>query len=69
MKKSVLEQKLRTQALKNSEGHKTDVYPLIVTLLQEEIETHGNIPVIPVWKLNSFLDEFPQNRKNLHKAD
>ncbi|HIK01758.1 TPA: restriction endonuclease [archaeon] len=69
LKKAILDQKLRTQALKDSAHNKSDVYPLIVTLLQEDIETHENIPVVPVWKLNSFLEDFPQNRGQLHKAN
>ena len=32
-------------------------YPLIVTLLQEELVEEDSVFIVPVWKLNSFLVE------------
>ena len=36
---------------------KAKVYPLIVTLFEEEMVKEGKTFIIPVWKLNSFLLE------------
>lgn len=36
---------------------KKEFHPFVVTLLQEEIVKEGNTFAIPVWKLNSFLNE------------
>ena len=35
--------------------------PLIVTLVEEEIKIHGGIPVIPIEKLNYFINSFSLN--------
>ncbi|RQW79485.1 MAG: hypothetical protein EHM14_08565 [Methanothrix sp.] len=34
-----------------------DATPIIVTLIEEEIQFYEGIPVIPILKLNSFLNE------------
>ena len=33
------------------------VFPIIVTLLEEEIQLYEGMPVVPICKLNSFLNE------------
>ena len=35
--------------------------PVIVTLHQETIQFIGNVPIVPIMKLSSFLDEFVGN--------
>ncbi|MGC8812440.1 MAG: NERD domain-containing protein [Candidatus Aenigmatarchaeota archaeon] len=35
----------------------TRIYPLVVTLFEEEIIKENQTFVVPVWKLNSFLNE------------
>ena len=35
--------------------------PVIVTLHQEEIQFVDNVPIVPIMKLSSFLDEFVGN--------
>ena len=39
--------------------------PVIVTLHQEEIQFVGNVPIVPIIKLPSFLDEFIGNSEQL----
>lgn len=35
-----------------------DVVPVVVTLLDSGIGEHGGVPIVPIMKLNSFLQEF-----------
>ena len=39
--------------------------PVIVTLHQEKIQFVGNVPIVPIMKLPSFLDEFVGNSEQL----
>ena len=39
--------------------------PVIVTLHQESIQFVGNVPIVPIMKLSSFLDEFAGNLDSL----
>ena len=39
--------------------------PVIVTLHQEEIQFVDNVPIVPIMKLSSFLDEFVGNLDSL----
>ena len=39
--------------------------PVIVTLHQEEIQFVHNVPIVPIMKLSSFLDEFVGNLDSL----
>jgi protease II len=34
-----------------------DVTPIVVTLIEEEIKFYENIPIVPIFKLNSFINE------------
>ncbi len=34
------------------------IFPIMVTWLVEEVELHEGVPVIPVFKLNSFIQDF-----------
>ncbi len=38
---------------------------VIVTLHQESIQFVGNVPIVPIMKLSSFLDEFAGNLDSL----
>ena len=40
-------------------------FPVIVTLHQEKIQFVGNVPIVPIMKLPSFLDEFVGNSEQL----
>ena len=43
--------------------------PVIVTLHQETIQFIGNIPIVPIMKLSSFLDEFVGNLDSLKSIE
>ena len=40
-------------------------FPVIVTLHQEKIQFVGNVPIVPIMKLPSFLDEFVGHSEKL----
>jgi Holliday junction resolvase-like predicted endonuclease len=70
LKKSVKEQEKRVRLLKNflkrnpiamqmlKIGPGCKFYPLMVTLMEEEIKKEGNTFIVPIFKLNSFLLEY-----------
>ncbi len=33
-------------------------YPILVTLFEEDLREDGGVFVVPIWKLNTFLNEF-----------
>ena len=43
--------------------------PVIVTLHQETIQFIGNVPIVPIMKLSSFLDEFVGNLDSLKSVE
>ena len=43
--------------------------PVIVTLHQESIQFVGNVPIVPIMKLSSFLDEFAGNLDSLKSVE
>jgi hypothetical protein len=43
--------------------------PVIVTLHQEEIQFIDNVPIVPIMKLSSFLDEFIGNLDSLESIE
>ena len=43
--------------------------PVIVTLHQEEIQFIENVPIVPIMKLSSFLDEFVGNLDSLKSIE
>lgn len=59
LREAIKRQIERTEEFKKVSMHslegKLKFYPLIVTLMEEEIKVEHNVFVIPVWKLNKFL--------------
>ena len=43
--------------------------PVIVTLHQETIQFVGNVPIVPIMKISSFLDEFLGNLDSLKSIE
>ena len=41
-------------------------YPLLVTMLHEEILWHNKVPVVPAAQLNNFLLSFPEYSEHVH---
>jgi len=64
-------QKIRTQELSNEldrlsgkmnnlVSREYHLFPVVVTWLVEEVELHEGVPVVPIFKLNSFILDFYQ---------
>ncbi len=69
LKKAAQEQVARAKSYKKfAKLKKKAIYPLIVTFLEENIVFANKVPIIPVWKLNEFMLEFPEYQKGLKKV-
>ena len=68
MSKSALDEIVKKQ-VERVKRYVTDesisALPVIVTLHQEEIQFVDNVPIVPIMKLSSFLDEFVGNLDSL----
>ena len=68
MSKSALDEIVKKQ-VERVKRYVTDenmsALPVIVTLHQEEIQFIENVPIVPIMKLSSFLDEFVGNLDSL----
>ncbi len=58
LKKAVKEHRERCGMY--AKKHGKDVVPLVVTLTEEDILLHEKIPIIPVDKLNTFINHFEE---------
>ena len=43
-----------------TEKQKEEVFPLVVTLLQDNITEHEGVPIVPVDKLNTFINQYEE---------
>jgi len=59
LKRAIIQHKERTNFYKNVTNE--DAIPIIVTLIEEEIQFYEEVPVVPILKLNSFLNEFDKD--------
>jgi protease II len=41
-----------------------DATPIVVTLIEEEIKFYEDMPIVPIFKLNSFIDEMDSGGMN-----
>ena len=68
MSKSALDEIVKKQ-VERVKRYVTDenmsALPVIVTLHQEEVQFIENVPIVPIMKLSSFLDEFVGNLDSL----
>lgn len=55
LKRAIEQHKERTVFYKNITGE--DAVPIIVTLIEEEIQFYEGVPIVPIQKLNSFVNE------------
>ncbi|MHA2425114.1 MAG: hypothetical protein ACXAEF_10020 [Candidatus Thorarchaeota archaeon] len=46
-----------TKRIPNLKPQRYELYPIMVTWLVEDVKLHEGVPVVPVFKLNSFLQE------------
>jgi protease II len=56
LKKAVEQHKERTAFYENITNE--DAIPIVVTLIEEEIRVYEGVPLVPVLKLNPFINEF-----------
>jgi Holliday junction resolvase len=59
LKRAVEQHKERVEFYKNSTGE--DAAPIIVTLIEEELQFYEEVPIVPILKLNSFINELDDN--------
>ena len=72
MSKSALDEIVRKQIERVKHFVSTEnisALPVIVTLHQETIQFVGNVPIVPIMKLSSFLDEFVGNLDSLKSIE
>ena len=63
LKCAAKEQKNRALAYKQFNESKEDIFPIIITLLQENISEKENVPIVPIFKLNDFLSNFSRYKE------
>ncbi len=68
LKYAVRNQIKRVEAFKNHFRIKKEIYPMIVTFLEENISFEENVPIVPAWKLNSFLTNFYELKDSLYNC-
>jgi hypothetical protein len=61
LKKAVEQHRERTTFYKNITDE--DAIPIIVTLIEEEIRFYEGVPIVPIQKLNSFINELDKYAK------
>jgi protease II len=62
IKRAIIQHKERTEFYKNIT--REDAIPIIVTLIEEEIQFYEEVPIVPIHKLNSFLNEFDRDNES-----
>ena len=68
MSKSALDEIVKKQVervIRYVTDENMSALPVIVTLHQEEVQFIENVPIVPIMKLSSFLDEFVGNLDSL----
>jgi hypothetical protein len=55
LRKAVQKHKERTEFYRDLTGE--DAVPIIVTLIEEEIKFCEDMPIVPIFRLNSFINE------------
>jgi hypothetical protein len=55
LKKAIEKHKERTEFYRHLTGE--DVIPILVTLVEEEIRSYEGVPIVPILKLNAFINE------------
>lgn len=55
LKKAIEKHKERTEFYRHLTQE--DVFPIIVTLVEEEIRSYEGVPIVPILRLNAFINE------------
>jgi hypothetical protein len=67
LKSAILKHKERTAFYEDI--MQEDAVPLIVTLIEEEIRVYEGVPIVPVLKLNAFINELDNNADGYSFSD
>lgn len=59
LKKAILQHNERCEFYRAVTG--VDAYPIVVTLVEEEIKSYEGTPIVPIMKLDSFIREMALN--------
>lgn len=59
LKKAIVQHKERTEFYENLTGEATT--PILVTLVEEDIIFYEELPIVPIFKLNSFINEIDRD--------
>jgi len=59
LKAAVAQHKERCEFFRDLTGE--SAIPVLVTLVEEEIQFYEGVPVVPIFRLNSFIDEMERN--------
>jgi hypothetical protein len=59
LKKAIVQHKERTEFYENLTGEATT--PILVTLIEEDIKFYEDLPIVPIFKLNSFINEIDRD--------
>ena len=59
LKKAIVQHKERTEFYENLTGEATT--PILVTFIEEDIKFYEDLPIIPIFKLNSFINEIDRD--------
>jgi hypothetical protein len=46
-----------------------DAIPIVVTLIEEEIQFYEGVPIVPILKLNSFINELDNHEQGNSFSD
>jgi len=63
LKYAAIDQNERAYAFKSHFKKNQSVYPIVITLMQENIHIEEGIPIVPIFKLNDFLANFPRYKE------
>ena len=59
LKKAIQQHKERTEFYRNLTEE--NLIPIIVTFIEEDIKFHEDMPIIPIFRLNSYINEFDRD--------
>ena len=59
LKKAIEQHKERTEFYRNL--NEENLIPIIVTFIEEDIKFYEDMPIIPIFRLNSYINEFDRD--------
>lgn len=61
--RSAVNKHLERCSFYSSINRNENIIPILVTLMDEDTAMHEGVPIVPIMKLNAFLQEFDQFKK------